>query len=147
MKKLFTLLLVGLAVSFASQHAVAAEYAVVVNAKNNFSGDATIEIKNLFLKKKTAWDNGIAAHPFARSGDSPEQVAFSSKILGMSASEAAGYWQSEKQKTGATPPKAVGSEGILFRQIDRKEGAFGVVLSSSAVALPEGLKILFKFTD
>lgn len=145
MKKQFRTLLATAAIVLASNTAFANEYAVIVNAANNFAGDTKAEVKNLFLKRKTAWSDGTRSVPLARGDDSPEQQAFNSLILDMSEAEVAGHWQAEKQKTGETPPKAVGSERILYRQIKRKEGAFGVVLNSSATALPEGIKVLFKF--
>lgn len=136
----------GIALTLASTAAIAEDYAVVVNAANNSNADKS-EVKSLFLKQRTAWNDGTSAVPLGRSDDSPEQQGFNAAVLGMSSADLSGHWQAEKQKTGETPPKSVGSEGILFRQIKRKPGAFGVVLASSAAALPDGIKVLFKFSD
>ena len=132
-------------VLFSSQNAFAADYAVIANAANGASADSQSEVKNLFLKKKTAWPGGAKAVPLGRKSGSAEQDAFNAAILGMSSGELSGHWQAEKQKTGQTPPKEVGSESILLRQVKRKEGAFGVVPASTT--LPDGVKVLFKFSN
>lgn len=133
-----------LLVSSASHSALADEYAVVVNAGNEITSDYS-QIKNFFLKKQTSWKNGEVVVPLGRLQGSAEQQAFNKIILAMSDSELSEYWQSQKQKTGDTPPKEVGSESILFRQIKRKAGAFSVVKASAK--LPSDVKVLFTFAD
>lgn len=142
MKKIFQTLALVTCTALSSPVSIADQFAVIVNAEN--AGDEQ-EIKNLFLKRKTSWNNGEIAVPLAREGTSAEQVAFNAMVLGFSASELAGHWQTEKQKTGETPPKAVGSERILFRQIQRKKGAFGIVPTSSVSSPPNGIKVLYIF--
>lgn len=136
-----TLFAIGL---FAS-HAFASDYAIVVNENNSASADIS-EIKNLYLKKKTSWSNGTEAVPLGRPADSPEHQAFMTEVLGFSSQGALdSYWQSEKSKTGLTGPREVGSTSILMRQITRKPGAFGVLPTAEANALPAGVKILTSF--
>ncbi len=126
--------------------AFAGGFAIVVNTANSTSAeDVNSEIRNLYLKKQTAWSNGIDAVPLAREADSPEHEAFLAGILEMSQGDLDGHWASEKSKTGATGPREVGSKSILLRQIGRKEGAFGVVSEADAASLPEGVKILKTF--
>lgn len=124
--------------------AFAQNFAVIVNAENAASADAS-DIKNLYLKKRTAWSDGTSAVPLARSTGSAEQEAFLSNILGMSQSEIDSYWASEKSKTGSTGPREVGSSSILLRQVGRKAGAFGIVSTAEASSLPEGVKVLLNF--
>ncbi len=124
----------------------AGEYAVIGNAGNPISGDAArAEVKNIFLKKKTVWPNNVVGVPFDRSADSAEHKAFAAVVLGMEESVLKSYWGSEKAKTGTTPPREIGSDNILLRQVKRKEGAFGVV--SADTSLPDGVRVLFKFSD
>ncbi len=144
MKKIFQTLALVTFAALAGPVCVADQFAVIVNAEN--AGDEQ-EIKNLFLKRKTSWNNGEIAVPLAREDASVEQAAFNATVLGLSASELAGHWQTEKQKTGETPPKAVGSERILFRQIQRKKGAFGIVPVSSIEIPPDGIRVLYTFEN
>jgi len=122
----------------------AGEYAVIVNDSNSNSASQG-DIKRMFLKQQTSWADGTSANPFDRKADSAEHKAFASKVLGMTEAELAEYWGAEKSKSGTTPPREIGSDSILTRQVSRKGGGFGVV--SSAAANADGVKILFKFSD
>lgn len=126
----------------------AAAEAVVVNAANGFSGDQTEmvqTIKRIYLKQATSWPDGEQAVPFVVGADSPVFTKFSADVLGMSQSEINDHWTKVKQTDGETPPREIGSASILFRQIGRKTGAFGLVSDADAANLPEGVKILFTY--
>lgn len=133
------------ALSFSSS-VWAGSYSVIVNANNAASGESNMDqVKNLFLKKQSAWNDGTKALPLARNDSSPEQRAFVNKVLGMGDAEVVQYFAAEKSKSGMTPPRAIGSDGLLFRQIARKPGAFGVV--AAGTDLPDTVKVLFSFSD
>lgn len=143
-KQIFIVLLSLLTFIQHSPAAIAEGYVIVVNAANSSNAD-TDEIKNLFLKKRTIWSDGITAEPMARGHGSAEQEAFLKYVLGMTQTELDNYWASEKSKTGATAPREVRSKNILLRQISRKDGSFGVLRKEDAASLPDSVKILMDF--
>lgn len=139
-----------LTLSLGTQHAMAAEYAVIVNAANPASGDTPDTrnlLKRIYLKEMTTWANGAETQPLAREAGSPTQAAFHAKILGMSDAAVNEYWLRLKQTKGETPPREVGAARILFRLIEKYEGSFSVVTTEEAQELPPEVKILFTFTD
>ena len=143
-KQIFIVLLSLLTFIQHSPAAIAEGYVIVVNAANSSNAD-TDEIKNLFLKKRTIWSDGITAEPMARGHGSAEQEAFLKYVLGMTQTELDSYWASEKSKTGTTAPREVRSKNILLRQISRKDGSFGVLRKEDATSLPDSVKILMDF--
>ncbi len=124
--------------------AQADEYAIIVNADSQITADDN-ELRNIYLKKQTKWSSGVEAIPFGRATHSPEQNAFLINVLGMNQAELDSYWASAKSKSGLTGPREVQSVSILLRQVRRKEGAFGVISSSDASDIPEGVKVLKSF--
>ncbi len=144
------LLLAGVMLAAGGSPAAAAEYAVIVNAANPDAGkgEALREVvKRLFLKEQTTWPSGTPAQPLARPADSPAQKAFVAKVLGMDQATLDQHWLRLKQTKGETPPREVGSALILTRLVSKYEGAFSVVSAEEAAALPEGVAVLFRFTD
>lgn len=128
--------------------ASAADYYVVVNEANGFSGsedEAKALIRRLYLKTTKNWPGGETAVPFARKGASSAQMALLQAILNMSDSEHLQHWARQKQTTGDTPPRAVGSNSILLRLIKREPGAIGVIDASAPA--PDGVKVLLKFSS
>lgn len=139
-----------LALGVGTQHAMAAEYAVIVNAANPASGDSPDTrnlLKRIYLKEMTAWVNGVETQPLAREAGSPAQAAFHAQILGMSDTAVNEHWLRLKQVKGETPPREVGAARILFRLVGKYEGSFSVVTAEEAQELPPEVKVLFTFTD
>lgn len=136
-------LLVGASLNSAS----AADYYVVVNSANNFSGsedEAKTLVRRLFLKSTKNWPGGETAVPFSRKDTNPAQVALLTEILSMSDAEHGQHWARKKQTTGDTPPRAVGSKSILLRLIKREPGAIGIMDGSDPE--PDGVKVLMKIS-
>ena len=128
--------------------ATAADYYVVVNSANNFSGsedEAKSLIRRVFLKSTKNWPGGETAVPFSRKDTNAAQVALLANILAMTEAEHGKHWARQKQTTGDTPPRAVGSKSILLRLIKREPGAIGVMDGSGPE--PEGVKVLLKFSS
>ena len=131
-----------------TQNAHANEYAVIVNAENDFSAsqdEMKQAVRRIFLKQQTDWPNGLEGEPFSRGDENPAQSAFNSAVLGMDDAAYSDYWIKMKQTEGSVAPRAVGSSGILVRQIGRRAGGFSVIESSEP--LPEGVKVLFTFNQ
>lgn len=147
LSKFMTALCAIFVIAFAPQ-ALAQSYAVIVNNVNSFSGDETAmkqQVKRLFLKQSSAWQGGTEVRAFDRAKGSPETTAFISDVLGMDEAAVARHWLSLKQKTGETPPRNVSSSNMLVKLVSKYEGGVGVVDSTTASALPDGVRVLFNF--
>lgn len=108
---------------------------------NNGVSDASlspVDVKALFLKKRSSFKGGDNAVPFNASKGTPLRQAFLKKVLEMEKVDEERYWEDQKVKKGITPPaeitntmRALGQGGAItyvFRK-DFKEGA-GKVLAS-----------------
>ncbi len=134
--------------AIASTAAAEGPYAVIVNKANATKDDeAALKqlVKQLFLKQRTAWPSGAEAKPFARKAGSAEQNAFLKSVLQMTEADLAQHWVSQKQKTGATPPREVSSANMILKLVQKYEGAFGVVKTEEAKAAGDSVRILFTF--
>ena len=128
--------------------AVADDFYVVVNSANNFSGtdnEAKTLVRRLFLKSTKNWPGGEKAVPFSRKSTNSAQAALLTEILAMSDAEHGQHWARQKQTTGDTPPRAVGSKSILLRLIKREPGAIGIMDGSGPE--PDGVKVLMKISN
>ena len=125
----------------------AAEYAVIVNAGNDYAaaeGDMKTVVRRIYLKQQTNWPNGVKAAPFSR-GEDAAQTAFNKVVLDMSNAAHSDYWIKKKQTEGTVAPRAIGSTSILSRQIARRDGGVSVVPASDA--LPDQVRVLFTFSE
>ena len=123
------------------------KYAIVVNSANTYAGsrdEATLVIRQLYLKERAEWPAGTTAKPFGAASDSPEHAAFVATVLGMTEAELAQHWIALKQKTGQTPPREVSNTSMLGKFVSKYEGAFTVVAAEQAATM-DGVKILFQF--
>lgn len=130
--------------------AMAAEYAVVVNAANPVlekGEDARDTVRRVYLKELSAWPGGAESQPFAREAGSPVQTAFVKAVLGMDETAINDHWTRVKQTKGETPPREVGSVNILFRLVGKFEGGLSVVTAEEAASAPAEVKVLFRFSD
>ena len=110
--------------------ASAAEYAVIIHNKNDFSGN----LKNFYLLKQgfREWPSGVDVSPFILKpeGDLKKtlvKVGFLKQILGMSVQDFNNHWTSQKSKGNSD--KAVPLENFekILRYVKREEGAIGFV--------------------
>ena len=97
--------------------ATAGSDALVIIANKNVSKNALskAEVRNIFLKE-TNRIGSTKVVPIHAKANSPLRKAFNQKILGMSVSKEATYWQQAKVQTGNLPPKEMGNtwKGVLL---------------------------------
>jgi len=150
MMALSIVMFVGASLFVASSVAgvAAADFYVVVNSANDFVGSETEVrslIRRMFLKSTKNWPGGEKAVPFSRKDSNQAQMVLLANILSMTDTEHGQYWARQKQTTGDTPPRTVGSKSILLRLIKREPGAIGIIDGSGPE--PAGVKVLLKFSS
>ena len=123
-------------------------YSVIINRNNKTSSASVLSLlKQLYLRKKSEWPNGIKAKPIGRPLDSQEHAYFLKLVLGMSEADYAEYWLSLKQRTGQTSPRSVSSNKVLLKLISKYKGAFSIVDTKKLDILPEDLTIITTLTE
>jgi ABC-type phosphate transport system substrate-binding protein len=136
------LVVLALAVASLQAQATAAEgpddILVVVNRSVKVDSTTAAELRNVFLKKKTAWRTGESAVPIHAPAGSVLRKMFRQRLLAMSATEEREYWKNAKIKHALMEPvtfpdtlKAVfklrGGVSYVFRA-DYKPGVAKIVL-------------------
>jgi len=100
---------------------------IVVNAASGGGSMTVSDVRDLFLKKRTSWANGVKAVPVNAVEGSALRAAFRSKVLGMTASEERAYWQERKIKAGESVPPEFGD---TLRAVFKMRGAIGYIFRS-----------------
>jgi hypothetical protein len=76
---------------------------IIVNRSASVTGTSLEEVRNIFLRKKSAWRRGDEAVPIhARGG--PGRAAFLERVLRMTPAEEREYWKNARIKKGTTSP-------------------------------------------
>jgi ABC-type phosphate transport system substrate-binding protein len=109
---------------------------VIVNSANPVDNLSTGELKKLFLSDRSRWDTGKAVAPVMLSPGAPERTSFLKIVCGMSEGDLGKYFmQAAFTGKSATPPKEVGSAGVVKSFVASSPGAIGFVKASD---LPAG---------
>ena len=77
---------------------------VFVNRSANVDTLSSTEVRRLFLKEKTRYDDGSKAVPVHAKNGSALRKAFSKKVLDMNNIGEVRYWQKMMIQKGLTPP-------------------------------------------
>lgn len=134
MKKLFVLVPVLFVVLTA--FAPASEIAIIVNKENGVEKLSAGEVKLYWLRKiKKRWpDLNKNIKPVDRKSSSPEQDAFYSKVLGMSASDVETYFSQKQYESAEKPQDKFPSDAAIIDFVADEAGAIGFVSTSSLSA-------------
>ncbi len=125
------------------------QFVIVVHQSSNLAqSDSSMmaSIKQMYLKEKTKWSNGMDAVPFDRPNGSPVKVAFLQTVLGMSETQLAEHWISVKQKNGTSPPRVIPSSSLLLKFLERYPGSFAMMSREEAEKAADAVKIIFSFS-
>lgn len=110
--KLFSFLLfimLSMFTNAANSSESANDIVVFVNKSISIDSLTMSELKQIFLKKKTRWTGGrpiVIINPY---GSSPVRKRFSDKVLGMTATDVASYWEKERIRSQVEPPVEMGN--------------------------------------
>jgi ABC-type phosphate transport system substrate-binding protein len=117
-----------------------AAFVVVVNASNEVSEMSPDLVARVFLRKTRAWHGGRPAAPVDLSLASPLRLAFSRKLLSLSAADVRDYWMKQTLSGGDTAPPVRASERDVLDFIKGEPGGIGYVSAGSV--LPAEVKVV-----
>ena len=80
---------------------------VYVNRSNTVTDISMPDLKQIYLKKKTTWPNGDAIIAVNHHDGKKEREVFRRKVLNMTATAEATYWEKEKIRSQRMPPNMV----------------------------------------
>lgn len=124
-------IIVGLAaVALYAARAVAESPNDILIVANTASGGGSLsvsDVKDMFLKKRSSWGNGVKVAPLNAVEGSALRRAFRTRVLGMTEADERAYWQERKIKAGESVPPEFGD---TLRAVFKLRGAIGYVLRS-----------------
>ena len=100
---------------------------IVANTASGGGSMSVSDVRDLFLKKRSSWGNGVKVAPLNAVEGSALRAVFRSKVLGMTGAEEQAYWQERKIKAGESVPPEFGD---TLRAVFKLRGAIGYVLRS-----------------
>ena len=137
MKKAFSILILFLVVGTLA--ASAQSYKIIVNEANATASISKSDASDIFLKKKTKWDDGSKVIPVDQDARSAAREAFSQDVHGRGVGAIRSHWQQAAFSGAGTAPLERGSDADVVAFVKSNPGAVGYV---SAEANTDGVKVL-----
>lgn len=97
-------------------------------------------LRQIFLKRKTRWDDGSRVLPVDQEVEREVRSQFSEDILGRSADAMQTYWQAQIFSGRALPPTVLDDDQAVLDYVSSTLGAVGYV--SEGARIPNGVKVL-----
>ena len=119
-----------------------AEVAVIVSASNGNGSLDQNTISRVFLGKSKNFPDGSQAVPVDQNAGSASREAFSSTVLGKSASQLKAYWSRLIFTGKGTPPKESGDDAAVKDLVAKNPNLIGYVDSS---VVDGSVKVVYKF--
>lgn len=133
-------LLLVLAVVGPASTSAQEDFQVVVNSGNPTATLTAKQVSNLFLKKTTAWPDGLEARPVDLQPLSTTRARFSTAVHGRPVEAVKRYWQRQIFAGRGTPPVELTSDREVLEFVSEHPGAIGYVAAQTA--LSEGVSVL-----
>ena len=119
--------------------ATAQSFKVIVNEANATETISQNELADIFLKKKTKWEDGTAIIPLDLSANSATRKIFSRQVLKKGVGEIRTYWQQAAFSGSGTAPLERANDSDVVSFVKANPGAVGYVSVSTDVT---GVKTL-----
>ena len=100
---------------------------IVVNDANRFYSASAGQVADLFLGKRTNWDNGNHVSPVDQTPASPVREEFSVAILGRPLQAVQAYWRGRVYRKDAVPPPELVSDQAVIDYVRTHADAIGYV--------------------
>ncbi len=108
-------------------------FTVVVNSSNPSTTMSKEQVRQIFLKKTSKWENGTKAVPVDQAEDRPVRRSFTSAVHGKRVSAIKSYWQKMIFSGRATPPSEKSGDREVLAFVARNPGAIGYVSSGTSL--------------
>jgi ABC-type phosphate transport system substrate-binding protein len=105
----------------------AQQFQVIVNPTNPVETLASNVVAQIFLKKKSAWENGTKVLPVDQTFSAMVRESFSRGVLGKSTSAVKAFWQEQIFAGRGVPPPQQASDNLIVAYVRDNPGAIGYV--------------------
>jgi ABC-type phosphate transport system substrate-binding protein len=111
----------------------AQDYQIVVNQSNSASTISKMDIKNIFLGKKTTWDNGEKIIPVMLASGNSRKM-FLKTAVKKSNTQFVTFWKKAVFTGTGVPPKEFNTEAEMLDFIAKNPNAIGFTSSGQSKA-------------
>jgi hypothetical protein len=138
------LLVCSLCVLFVGRHAawgqeVKPTFQIVANVDVGSSNVERQVLADIFLKQRTTWPDGSAAHAVDQLPEAYVRSPFSNQVIRRSVQAVRSYWQQRIFSGRGVPPPELDSDDAVLAYVRNRRGAVGYV---SANAETKGVKVI-----
>lgn len=116
-----------------------AVYQVIVNPENPATSLDAAFVRDAYLKRVTAWDNGDTVRPADLTARFPAREAFVRDVVGKTLPQLRSYWNQQIFSGRGVPPPELDSEAAMIRYVLANRGAIGYL---PAGASPQTAKVV-----
>ena len=138
----FILTVAALALVVAAPAAARAQdgFRVIVNAANPATSISKAELSRIYLKKRSAWDNGRPVVVVDQTERSTTRARFSVGVLGKDVPTMKAYWQASLFGGRGGAPIEQADDSKVAAYVAANDGAIGYI--SASAPLPAGVKVI-----
>jgi len=115
-------------------------FKIIVNSSNPAMTVSTEEASSLFLKKTSAWPNGVWVEPVDLHRSSDVREGFTRAVHRKSVAAVRSYWQRAVFSGLATPAPTLKTDAEVVEFVARRAGAIGYV--SEGASLQVGVRVV-----
>ena len=104
-----------------------ATFKIIVNKSNSVKSISSDELKKIFLKKETKWEDDTKIYPVDLNESSKTRENFAKEIHGKKVAAIKAYWQKQIFTGRGVPPPEKSSDKEVLEYVDKNEGAIGYI--------------------
>ncbi|ASB48973.1 substrate-binding domain-containing protein [Alkalitalea saponilacus] len=114
-------------------------YKVIVNSDNSTASLTSKEVSDIFLKRTSRWDSGVAILPVDLTPNSSVRATFTQEVHGRNVNAIRSFWQQAAFSGAGSPPPEQPNDEAVVNYVRNNPGAIGYV---SAAASTVGVKTI-----
>jgi len=136
MKKLnkkYVILIIVLLIVFPLNSQDQDSFLIVVNKSNPVKTVDIEQIKKIFLKKMTKWEDGSKIYPVDLNETSSVRKKFTKTVHKKSVSAIKAYWQKQIFTGRGVPPPEKANDKELLEYVGKNEGSIGYVSKARSI--------------
>lgn len=130
---MYLYLIAFLATLTPAAHGRTAGCVIVVNDSNAFYSATAVQVADLFLEKRTTWQNGSHMTPVDQAPEAQVREEFSVAVLGRPLQAVQAYWRGKIYKEDAVPPPELASDPAVIQYVQAHAEAIGYVSPETAL--------------
>lgn len=106
---------------------------IIVNDANEFYSATAAQVADLFLEKRTTWQNGSTVTPVDQIPEAQVREDFSVAVLGRPLQAVQAYWRAKVYRDEAAPPPELGSDQEVIDYVKTHPAAIGYVAADAQI--------------